>query len=573
MAKKEQNVMLLQEVVGQLRKLNATSVRDRLREAEEAKRAEKIALMGEEQEETQSSIVDSTEDFRRRFIAGQAKTFTDTNITKTAEGRKNTERNDILKDINRNILEGFYYQSPATPEGAVGVVDTFTGLIKVNTDSLVQNLSTLKNINFQMLDFMKTSRKEDNLRYNTQQRSQEEARKEAINLNKLSFAGAGAVAGGALALPSPDDEDNGDNSTTSAVKGSLITVAALKAWKWTKGIAAAFTAWGKKLFSKFKLTPKQVKMLANPRKWPFVLAGVIAAGFLGASIFGGDGEDSSSDDVLPGDLEDLPEQSALASNMDTLFTVALTGGILSKSKLVQNVAKSVGNKVSKAYKAAPKTSLRGRLYKNPAFQKGLKLGGRGLLRFMGPWGFGAWVAWELGSFVLKKFNNQEKEAEGALREIEDVQMQSIDSVLGDPDLEAMFKDPTGPMKFGSAAKKNTMKQRIRMLMEGKSIEQKNKLKKELMTLGWTASELSPLMGSTSTYSPLNKDRDGLMDKLELQEKDRTTEFGMSPGHPGSLFNSGNTIVGDTINTSHVYVTGYVPSAFEAKRHHLAKGPR
>ena len=81
------------------------------------------------------------------------------------------------------------------------------------------------------------------------------------------------------------------------------------------------------------------------------------------------------------------------------------------------------------------------------------------------------------------------------------------------------------------------------------------------------------MGSTSTYSPLNKDRDGLMDKLELQEKDRTTEFGMSPGHPGSLFNSGNTIVGDTINTSHVYVTGYVPSAFEAKRHHLAKGPR
>ena len=42
MAKKDQNVMLLQEVVGQLRKLNASSVRDRLREAEEAKRAEKL---------------------------------------------------------------------------------------------------------------------------------------------------------------------------------------------------------------------------------------------------------------------------------------------------------------------------------------------------------------------------------------------------------------------------------------------------------------------------------------------------------------------------------------------------
>ena len=57
MAKKEQNIMLLQEVVGQLRKLNATSVRDRLREAEEAKRAEKIAMQGDVQEEQQTSIV------------------------------------------------------------------------------------------------------------------------------------------------------------------------------------------------------------------------------------------------------------------------------------------------------------------------------------------------------------------------------------------------------------------------------------------------------------------------------------------------------------------------------------
>ena len=357
------------------------------------------------------------------------------------------------------------------------------------------------------------------------------------------------------------------------LKGSLITVAALKAWKWTKGIAAAFTAWGKKLFRKFKLTPKQVKMLANPRKWPLILAGVIAAGFLGASIFGGDGEDSSSDDVLPGDLEDLPEESALASNMDTLFTVALTGGLLSRTKLVQNVAKSVGAKVSSAYKAAPKTSLRGRLYSNPAFQKGLKLGGRGLLRFMGPWGFGAWVAWELGSFVLKKFSNQEKEGEAALREIEDLQMTNIDSVLGDPDLEKMFSDPSGPRNFAGAAQKGTIKQRIRALMEGKSIEQKNKLKKELMTLGWTASELAPLMGSTSTYSPLNKDRDGLLSKLEVQEKDRTEGFGMSPGAMGGVINSGNTVVGDTYQSTHLHVSGYVPSAFEAKAHHMAKGPK
>ena len=572
MASKDQNVMLLQEVVGQLRKLNASSVRDRLREAEEAKRAEAIALQGEVQEEQQNMIVDSGEDFRRRFIAGQAKTFTDSKLTKTEGAVRDRERNKLLggllaathsvwdeekekfvDDKQKKLLDVKTYQ-----QGVYGIVQALGGIQSGISDTLA--------LQGDIFDTNKLS-------IANQKRSQEEQRREAINLNRLG--GAGGIQGGAMAgltLPSPDDEDNGDGGG-SMLKGSLITVAALKAWKWTKGLAAAFTAWGKKLFRKFKLTPKQTKMLANPRKWPLILAGVIAAGFLGASIFGGDGEDSSSDDVLPGDLEDLPEQSALASNMDTLFTVALTGGILSKSKLVQNVAKSVGDKVGKAYKAAPKSSLRGRLYSNPAFQKGLKLGGRGLLRFMGPWGFGAWVAWELGSFVLKKFNNQEKEAEGALKEIEDLQMQNIDSVLGDPDLEAMFSDPSGPRNFAGAAQKGTIKSRIRALMEGKSIEQKNKLKKELMTLGWTASELAPLMGSTSTYSPLNRDRDGLLSKLEVQEKDRTEGFGMSPGALGGVINSGNTVVGDTYQTTHLHVSGYVPSAFEAKSHHMAKGPK
>ena len=89
--------MLLQEVVGQLRKLNASSVRDRLREAEEAKRAEKIAMQGDVQEEQQASIVSSGEDFRRRFIAGQAKTFTD----RTTGGTKQRDelRNKLLAGI------------------------------------------------------------------------------------------------------------------------------------------------------------------------------------------------------------------------------------------------------------------------------------------------------------------------------------------------------------------------------------------------------------------------------------------------------------------------------------------
>ena len=95
MGKKEQNVMLLQEVVGQLRKLNATSVRDRLRESEEAKRAEAIALQGEEQEEGQALIVNAQEDFRRRFVAGQAKTFTDSALTKTGASKRDKIRNNL----------------------------------------------------------------------------------------------------------------------------------------------------------------------------------------------------------------------------------------------------------------------------------------------------------------------------------------------------------------------------------------------------------------------------------------------------------------------------------------------
>jgi len=558
MAKKEQNIMLLQEVVGQLRKLNASSVRDRLREAEEAKRAEQIALQGETQEDQQESIVSSSEDFRRRFIAGQAKTFVDTNITKTAEGKKNTERNKILTNISENLGAG----SDQSEGQATAEINT--GLIKVNSDALVQTLSTIKNINFQMLDFMKMSRKEDNLRFNTQQRQQEEARKEAIKLNQRPMAGAAGGAAGELDLNEPQ-------AGGGAGLGAAAAVVALKVWKWSKLKAAAFLAYGKKLFSKFKnLSPKHKKNLANPRKWPLILAAVIAAQFISGVNDDGDGEDSSDDSVLPGDLPDLPEESQFVKNIDTLLTVGAVGGLLTRSTIITNVAKTVGDKVRKSYKSAPKTSMRGRLYSNKAFQKGLSLGGRGLLRFMGPWGFGAWVAWEIGRFALQKFDNQEKEGVEAFKEIQDIQSQDIDSVLGDPQLEALFKDPSGPMKFGTTAKKNTIKQRIRMLMEGKSAEQKNKLKKELMTLGWTASELQPLMGSASTYSPLNRDRDGLLSKLEVQEKDRTAEFGMSPGALGGVVNSGNSYVGDQITQVYNYIQGNPGggSSFEGRRGYM-----
>lgn len=85
MANKSQEA-LLSEVVGLLRKQNQLSTRDRLRESEEAKRAEKLALQGEVTNEGQSTIIDGAQDFQRRFLAGQAKTTVDSARKDTPKG-------------------------------------------------------------------------------------------------------------------------------------------------------------------------------------------------------------------------------------------------------------------------------------------------------------------------------------------------------------------------------------------------------------------------------------------------------------------------------------------------------
>ena len=84
MAKNE--VTLLQEIVGQLRTLNKSSVRDRLREAEEAKRAEKLAMVQEGAAEEGQLAVDAQTDFQRRYLAGQAGAFTDAALRDAPRG-------------------------------------------------------------------------------------------------------------------------------------------------------------------------------------------------------------------------------------------------------------------------------------------------------------------------------------------------------------------------------------------------------------------------------------------------------------------------------------------------------
>ncbi len=64
-------------IVAELRKLNAVSKKDLIREKEVADRQERMAMAAEVGEEQQATIIDGAQDFHRRFIAGQAKTFVD----------------------------------------------------------------------------------------------------------------------------------------------------------------------------------------------------------------------------------------------------------------------------------------------------------------------------------------------------------------------------------------------------------------------------------------------------------------------------------------------------------------
>ncbi len=64
-------------IVAELRKLNAVSKKDLIREKEVADRQERMAQSAEVGEEQQSAIIDNAQDFQRRFLAGQAKTLID----------------------------------------------------------------------------------------------------------------------------------------------------------------------------------------------------------------------------------------------------------------------------------------------------------------------------------------------------------------------------------------------------------------------------------------------------------------------------------------------------------------
>ena len=565
MAKKDQNVMLLQEVVGQLRKLNAGSVRDRLREAEEAKRAEKIALQGEEQLETEGLIVNAQEDFRRRFIAGQAKTFTDR--TTGGSAQRDKERNRLL----RGVLEftGMQYDKAK---------DEFSGSAALDVDTYEfeqgethWRLDGIGKILLHLAGIHTSQYAKENKQFETQLRLQEESRREAINLNRPALGG-----GSMNALPDLSGLDGGigfgeaigaSMLGTAAGGAGLGLLASMKKWfgfgtkrGFLKTMKLRFKIAGRKIFRKFKLTSAQTKMLSNPKKWPIVLASVLAASFLGLASFGDDEEEENlTSDVLPPEaLPDLPEQGVFSKSIDNMFIMAGTASLLSRATIVQNTAKMVGDKLRTTYKNAPKNSLRGRLYSNPGFQRGLSLTGRGLLRFMGPWGFGAWVAWELGRWAMKSYAQNEEEAEAALDTMINDVAADTTSLIGpnsNDELARLLAPDRNNGAFSSADRKNKAIAKIKELMKAKTASQRDKLIEQLGFLGWNVDELTGILNSAGVADIMDRDRDGtnLVSKLQMDEKERIISLGAGGTRGPSTLITGNQ--GDTIYNNHTYVQG------------------
>lgn len=576
MASKDQNVMLLQEVVGQLRKLNASSVRDRLREAEEAKRAEQIALQGETQEVQQETIVSSTEDFRRRFIAGQAKTLVDKNITKTEEGKKNTERNRLLKSINSSIVSTWDEERQEFIGNKLLDVDTY----KTEQFETHIRLDGIGKILLQMMGIHTSQYDEETKRFNTQLRLQEEARREAISLNRP------ALRGGMGALPDLSGLDGGigfGESVLAAALGGAAggagvgLLAGMKKWfgfgtkrGFKRVMSQRFKKLGLKIFKGYRLSKKMLGMLGNPRRWPLVLATVLAGSFLGIAN-SDDGEEMNdveltSDVLPPEDLPDLPGQGAFSKSIDNMFIMAGTAALLSRSTIVQNVSKQVGAKLQKAYSSAPKDSLRGRLYSNPGFKRGLSLTGRGLLRFMGPWGFGAWVAWELGSWAMKSYAANEEEAEGALDQMINDVAADTTSLIGpnsNDELARLLAPDRNNGAFSSDDRKNKAIAKIKELMKAKTASQRKKLIEQLGFLGWNVDELTGILNSAGVNDVLSRNRDGdLFSNLKIEEENRVIKSLGSGGTRGpSTLITGNQ--GDTIYNNHTYVQGaQLRSVFE-----------
>ena len=310
---------LLGSIVSELKQLNRANVKDKLRDAEALKRAESLAASQVMQAQESGAIVTDAQDFQRRFLAGQSRTeFNSAIKDRPAKLGQQLRLIDFasqslitLLKINKTLSDSFKidmedpvrneeFIGPPRPEIPIATaessaaevpgtpdVDGSLPLIKVNSDALVQISSKIKNVNHQILDFLKADKLDRLQQFNTTQRQAEEARREAIKNSGAmgGFGGAGSGTGSA------DGEDEGGGGVFNFLKdnaGKLIAGGAAGIWGTKKllkhfgfgtkrGFAKTFkyrlAIYGRKLFGK-------KKGAGNPRMWPYLLAGSFLAAFL-----------------------------------------------------------------------------------------------------------------------------------------------------------------------------------------------------------------------------------------------------------------------------------------------------
>ena len=539
MAKKD-DIGLLSEIVGQLRKLNAASVRDRLREAEEAKRAEGLIVAEEATQETQGQVLDGATDFQRRFLAGQLRTEFNSKIKETpaklwAQKKSHVFLESIardLMDVNKErVLDG---EAPLEG-GALGAITDY--LKKINDDGrnarrhlleskkmlnsmdislmllsneigpnsiAVHDASTQKSIGEVLASDEKRANELDQQR-NSDMRSREEARREAIK----NGGAAGGIGGfGAGGSGTGEDGEEGGGFFKSLMQGGLLQKLpagllglfgikkALNSKWFKRQVKARWRLAGKKMFPKAKKATR-----GNPRLWPLLLAGYVISSFSSAAeetMSDIDAEDpgAESDDGLS--LEGGGDLLTVDNALNTYFAYSITKDVL-KSRIV----KSTASKLAQAFAAAPKNSIMGRMKLASGSSKtgwlkkitGASKTGilRGGLRFLGPWGLAAWGVWTIVDWKMK----QNAQALADLNETE-AEISAAEANNNFDDIIPEFKDYgrtlDGTIMTKTVGGYNARMNRVKELFATVAKDKREALKASLVNVGgWDEALIDGIM--------------------------------------------------------------------------------
>ena len=520
MAKKD-NIGLLNEIVGQLRQLNRSSVRDQLRENEATKRSEALMGQGEVQEEQQSNIIDAGQDFQRRFLAGQAKTFSDAKLTNTLLGKQKPTTLAVqetslehLQALSSDVfLIGELLQKGSLQWGsdfARPIEEPLLALEKVGDEQLAKFDD--------LLIYFNDRDKWDKMQAAEQARIAEENRREAIQNTGGKGAGTGvAISGGGI-----DDEE--EDSLLDPAKTAFMTIAGTwlaaklaKMTKWFKGLKGVLGKLGTALFvskSKMKLTGPQKKMARNPRLWPLLLGALLVSSFMKST----DEVEKEWDAESGADTQDSARGghdsmfNSVWGGTGTVLNAVLWTTMLTPLLLKTRIGKATDFALRRALSAAPKNSVRGQMWKKMAkyaAKRGLQAGAASFLRFLGPWGFAAWAVWTIVDWQLEKMDHANAAAEASFADILAIDNEEGFKAFTETDEFNQFKFKEGtsiPRDFsrtGEARRDAEIQEKVKALLRGKNEQEIEWTKRWLIENGdWSEGRLNTLLSELDTEQSL-----------------------------------------------------------------------